>query len=116
MNRLLRFLSFLRVVDGHDQTLSLTSIGLIVVLVKIALVPQPSLVDLGALLGTLLLYAHKRMSSAKTVDVNAELVATKEALLAATTKTEAVEKQLAEMKPRLVAVENRTGTASFRRT
>lgn len=56
ITRLLRFLSLLSI----DQTLSLTNVGVYVVLVKIAMSHQPGFGDMGALLMVLLNYAHKR--------------------------------------------------------
>lgn len=58
-------LRFLRLVDAHDGVMSLTSLAVWIVLVKLALVHDPSLPDLAALLGSLGLYHAKRMSSAK---------------------------------------------------
>ncbi len=51
---------FLRLVDSHDMVLSITSIGLWITIIKVAMVRQPSLVDLTALAAMLLSYAHKR--------------------------------------------------------
>ncbi len=72
MARLLKLLVFLRLVDRHDMVLSVTSIGLWITIIKVAMVRQPSLVDLTALGAMLLSYAHKRhlapRESSKTND------------------------------------------------
>jgi len=60
MARFLKVLVFLRLVDSHDMVLSMTSIGLWITIIKIAMVRRPSLVDLTALGAMLLSYAHKR--------------------------------------------------------
>lgn len=51
---LMKALIFLRLVDGHDETLSLTNISLIIVITKLALLKNPSMVDISALLLALL--------------------------------------------------------------
>jgi hypothetical protein len=48
--KLKRILVFFRLVDDYDSNLSLTHIGVIIVLVKLALVQHASIVDLGSLL------------------------------------------------------------------
>ena len=95
----LRLLAFLRLVDLHDSSLSLTSIALIVVLVKLALTPDPSVEHLGALCLALLAAAHKKAlghdtSRANRVDAEhikklAELVNTVKALEVGSAKLEA---------------------------
>lgn len=57
---MIRALVFLRLVDPHDQTLSLTSIALIIVIVKLAMVKTPSVYDLGGLLLALANYNAKK--------------------------------------------------------
>ncbi len=49
-------LKFLRLVDEHDGNVSLTNLALLVVLVKIAISTNVSLVDAGALFTVLLSY------------------------------------------------------------
>lgn len=56
-----KVLAFCRIIDSYDQTLSLTNIGLIIILVKLAIVQQTSLVDLGALFLGLLSYQSKKV-------------------------------------------------------
>lgn len=53
------FLSFLNLTDTSGN-LSITNIAVIVCVVKIALAPQFSITEVGALLVSLLNYAHKR--------------------------------------------------------
>ena len=64
MKLLHKVLTYLSLTDG--PTLSLTSVALLVVVVKVALAPQASLVDLGALLLSLANYAHRRYTRQKT--------------------------------------------------
>lgn len=61
-------LTFLRLVDKHDRVLSLTDIGLWIVLIKLALVKQPSVVDLTALAAMLLARGHKKAINARQSD------------------------------------------------
>jgi hypothetical protein len=102
IQQLISLLKFLRVVDSADGQVSLTSLGLIVVLVKVALIREPSLVDLGALLGVLAMYSHKKMlytekrtSDIKLKDLKTDIEASHE-------------KVLLDVKNRLTTVENRT--------
>lgn len=53
-------LNFLNLLDSESR-LSITSLAMYVVLVKVAVAPSPSLIDLGSLLLVLLNYAHKRI-------------------------------------------------------
>lgn len=53
-------LDFVNLLDS-EQRLSITSLAMYVVLVKVAISPAPSLADLGSLLLVLLNYAHKRV-------------------------------------------------------
>lgn len=62
----MNILAFLRLTDENNQ-LSLTNISLMVVVVKIALTPQASLPDLGALLLGLANYAHKKVLASKEI-------------------------------------------------
>ena len=62
LKHLLKFLSL-----GDDQgNLSLTNLAMLIIVVKIALVPQASLIDLGTLLLAAANYAHKRYVNSKT--------------------------------------------------
>lgn len=63
-NFLKKALYFLRLTDD-DGLLSITHIACIVVLTKVALAPEPSIADMGALLITLALYYGKKHSNAK---------------------------------------------------
>lgn len=49
-DRLVNLLIFLKLVDDHDKNLSLTNVALIVVITKMALLAQFSMVDAGTLL------------------------------------------------------------------
>jgi hypothetical protein len=64
---------FLRLVDDQYVCLSLTNLAVFVVLIKTALNPQPSIVDMGSLLITLSLYygkAHLKKQKEKLTDEN----------------------------------------------
>lgn len=63
--RLVGLLTWLRITDVHDRLVSLTSLAVWVVLIKLALVHNATVPDLAALLGCLGLYHAKRLSSAK---------------------------------------------------
>lgn len=51
----------MRLVDSHDGQLSLTNIALIIVIVKLTLIPSPSIFDLGSLLLALANYNAKKL-------------------------------------------------------
>lgn len=55
------FFVFIRLVDPFDGNLSLTNIGLIIVLVKLAVVQQASLTDISALFLALISYQSKKI-------------------------------------------------------
>lgn len=57
-------LSFLSLLD-KDGKLSITNIAVVICVTKIAYVADPSIVDTGALLITLMNYSHKRLESNK---------------------------------------------------
>ena len=61
-----RSLRFLNLLD-KDNNLSISNIAVCIVLFKLAIAPSLSLIDAGTLLVTLMNYAHKRHSVAKTV-------------------------------------------------
>jgi hypothetical protein len=67
MNFLKRILNFLSLVND-DGALSVTTLGVYVVLVKLAMTPNWSLNEAGVLLVTLMNYAHKRHVGAQTQD------------------------------------------------
>lgn len=56
-----RVAEFLRVIDIHDGNVSLTNVALLIVLVKLAVAPEVTLVDAGALLVALLSYQGKKL-------------------------------------------------------
>jgi hypothetical protein len=62
LKKVLNFLSLL----SNDEKLSLTSVGIYIVLIKVAIAPSPSIGDIGALLLVLLNYAHKRYTGTHT--------------------------------------------------
>jgi hypothetical protein len=65
-SRLHRLLVFLRLVDVHDRRLSLTSLALIIALVKLALLTTVGLPDLTAFFVAMLAYGYKRHTAAKS--------------------------------------------------
>ena len=56
---------FIRVIDERSLCLSLTNIAVIIMLFKLVVVPAVSIVDIGALLVTLLSYSGKKVMNAK---------------------------------------------------
>jgi hypothetical protein len=92
-----RFLEFLRLVDAHDGQLSLTNIALIVVIVKLALIQNAGLTDIGALLLALANYNYKKVLNSDVGDSNEPAVPS------------ALQGQVDEMKTRLNAVAIRLG-------
>jgi len=64
---------FLRLIDDQYVCLSLTNLGVLVVLTKVALNPNPSLVDMGTLLTVLSLYygnKHLKKNKEEKTDSN----------------------------------------------
>lgn len=60
MNTLMKILIFFKLVDAHDETLSITSIAMYISLYRLATTPQASYTDIGALLVTLGNYGYKK--------------------------------------------------------
>jgi hypothetical protein len=85
-HRLKEALYFLRLTDD-DGLLSITHIGCIIVLTKLALNPNPSLIDMGSLLVTLSLYYGKQSMSQKHKKLTDE---NKQAIADLTTKVSQV--------------------------
>lgn len=56
----LKTLTFLRVVDPHDQLLSITNLAMLVVLYKLIVAPTTNIVDLGSLLVAFGNYSFKK--------------------------------------------------------
>lgn len=56
-----RLFTFLRLIDDHDGNISLTNVALLIVLTKLALTQNASLIDAGSLLITLLSYQGKKL-------------------------------------------------------
>lgn len=93
---LLRILTWLRLVDPHDGNLSLTSIGFILALIKLALLRDVSLTELTAFLAMAGLYSFKRNRPVKAaaplapsldlVKVHADMTAAKDAMAATESK------------------------------
>lgn len=63
MGKVRRFLAWARIVDAHDGRVSLTSIALMLILFKLAIVPVTSIADVGALLLGFLAYEAKRRAN-----------------------------------------------------
>lgn len=85
-HRLKEALFFLRLTDD-DGLLSITHIGCIIVLTKLALNPNPSLIDMGSLLVTLSLYYGKQSMNQKHKKLTDE---NKQAIADLTTKVSQV--------------------------
>lgn len=91
--RILRLLIWLRLADEHDGAISLTSLALIIALVKFAMVKDVSVPDLTAFFVAMGFYAYKRSkhgtTKAPSVDVSkahADLLAAKDELRATESK------------------------------
>lgn len=93
--QLLTLLAWLRITDAHDRLVSLTSLAVWVVLIKLALVQNATVPDLAALLGCLGLYHAKRLSSAKERAVLAAPAAPTQDVSAAMTEIRKVKDELA---------------------
>jgi hypothetical protein len=63
----MKLLNFLSLLDSEGR-LSLTNVAMYVILVKLAIAPNPGLADIGALLLALANYAHKRYVVSQTPD------------------------------------------------
>jgi len=103
---LIKILNFFSLVDS-DQKLSLTSIGLYTVLVKLILSPNPGLTDVGALLLVLLNYAHKRQVNTSAAENANNLAA--EAAKEAVQSAEDQAKQLSDLVTKVNALAIRVG-------
>lgn len=69
MNRLFKILIFFRIVDGYDNTISLTSLAMYISLFHLATVTNASYTDIGALLVTLGAHTYKKVIN-KDQDTN----------------------------------------------
>ena len=65
---LLQIGKFMRVISPQGDGISITNIGCYIAMIKIALVPQASVADLGVLLISLLNYCHKRHVGGTSVE------------------------------------------------
>lgn len=75
MNKLKSFLVFIRLIDEHDNKLSLTNLTVTVAILRIAMTQQLSMVELGILFTALLAYSVKKLIHLNTKpDVNSDLV------------------------------------------
>lgn len=57
----MKALVWLRLIDEHDGNISLTNIALLIALVKLAVAPSASIVDIGALFISLASYQAKKV-------------------------------------------------------
>jgi hypothetical protein len=104
-HKLKEALYFLRLTDS-DGVLSITHIGCIVVLTKVALNPNPSIFDMGSLLVTLSLYygkKHLAQNKQKITDEN------KQAIVDVSNK---VNQSIADLATKVSQVENKTSGLS----
>jgi len=67
MNKLIALLSSLNLLERGNKKLSISNIAVIVCIVKIAVSSNVSVVEIGALLLSLLNYAHKRTENNKII-------------------------------------------------
>lgn len=107
--RLVELGMFLRIVDEHDRTVSLTNICFIVCVGKVATMQNPGLVDLAALMGAMLAYNAKRSGKA-TVAKTGEKLAQVEALAAqAAAGIAPLVEEVKSLTAKVVQINNRTG-------
>lgn len=59
-DKIMKALIFLRIVDDHDQLLSLTNVALIIALAKLCMATSTSMTDIGGLFTVLLAYTSKK--------------------------------------------------------
>ena len=91
MSKLIKLLTFLRLVDPHDGNVSLTNVGLMVAIGKLVVAPAGP-IDLAVLLGTLLAYHAKRLVGVKVAGTAEAVTEAKDAAVAASrAATEAAE-------------------------
>lgn len=112
MKRILRFLEFLGLVDGHDNNVSLTKVALWVVIAKLALVGNPTVVDLGGLLLALVAHNAKKVITNKKLKAEAD-VAKAEALAEAKAATR-INEVLEQVEPLKKKVQELSTLAGFR--
>lgn len=96
-------LTFLRVVDAHDRTVSLTSVTLMVAVAKLATMDKPDMEHLGILIAGLAAYELKRRAKVSSV-VSEERIGALETATKAIGALEAGAKATAE---KLAHVDNR---------
>ena len=92
----MKILQYLNLLDSEGR-LSITNLSVIVVLIKLAIISNPSIAETGALFATLLSYAHKR-------HVNANSTEETEA-----STTEAINKTLSELEARVSSLDVKVG-------
>jgi hypothetical protein len=57
---MIKLLSFFRIIDEYDKKLSITNCAVIIVLIKLTLAPNTSVMDTGALFIAMASYAYKK--------------------------------------------------------
>jgi hypothetical protein len=98
---LLRLLTFLRLVDGHDGVVSLTSVALYVAIGKLATTPSLGMADIAALLLPLLASAHKRHLGARAKAAGEQVAGAVEAAGQAVAGVQAVQEALSGVQAQL---------------
>lgn len=106
MSRLQRALAFLRVVDSHDHSVSITSLLLGGIGAAVVAAPSwPAVIGLVVAAG---LYAHKRQLNRETSLKDPAIRDLAESVASAAQKLQALESAHRQDHDRLVQVENRT--------
>lgn len=90
MGKLKQALVFLRLVDAHDGTVSLTSVALWVVLFKVAVAQSVEMTEVATLMLALLQYSAKKVINRRPKDDSGALEAVTEKLASLETKIAAV--------------------------
>jgi len=70
---LLKFLIFIRLVDSHDQSLSVTNIAMYIVLFKLATSQQASAVDLGSMFLAMSNYGLKKYINKDSINTASKI-------------------------------------------
>lgn len=64
-----KVLTFFRVIDAHDGMVSLTNLAVLIVLIKLAIVPSTTVMDIGTLLVALTNYTGKKLINKQEPEV-----------------------------------------------
>ena len=60
-------LIFFRIIDAHDGTVSLTNLGIIIILFKLAMTPSTNMMDIGSLFIATMNYNYRKFLNKQTI-------------------------------------------------